>query len=462
MTRTTCKHVEAAVAAHVNSELSEDERAAIAVHLDVCESCRELAEVWQALPEVTREATLEPLTDELEQRLLRMEGGAPVDGPSTRSRPSAALLFALAAAVVLALGITIWLTLGSDPSNDEVGDPALVASTEARAGDPLVDDQGQNQLQPDAPDRRVLDIGPGIRIVVDDTAGIGLDGPGENPLAERVALERGCALVEVEAGDDGVELFLETPSGVVVAREAVFSVEVAASETAWIEVVEGLVYALDSDGEEIHARLSAGEHASLDDLRSGTTPVTTGEDGADPNVAKLELQPGPVELEPTLDELLKQARAHRKARDFARATASYERLITSYPGSAAARTSLVALGQMELGSMGRAGSALSHFEAYLDAAPGGALAEEARAGKVRALARLSRTRGLIRAVSDYLRAHPGGRATSEMLRRRADAHRRLGSCAEAIRDYRRVVDRWPGSTEAELAAKGLDACSTAP
>ena len=77
---------------------------------------------------------------------------------------------------------------------------------------------------------------------------------------------------------------------------------------------------------------------------------------------------------------------------------------------------------------------LTDFEAYLRIAPRGVLAEEARAGRARARARLGRTRGLISAATEYLRAHPNGRAASEMIRRRADARRQSGACASTRTD----------------------------
>ncbi|MBW2277194.1 MAG: tetratricopeptide repeat protein [Deltaproteobacteria bacterium] len=443
MRRTTCRQVEASIAAYTNSELSADERAAIAVHLDVCESCRELAETWTALPTVTREAEI----------------GDHTQGPRARADRRPPIGIALAAAIALALGVTIWLALDQNTSSDEIDNIAEAALADARTEGSALGDGPRTQLAIDGRGRRVLDVGHGTRMILDDSARARLEPCVGDTSVDRAALESGSAVVEVGSSERDVELIVETPAGFVLAREAVYSLEVAADETVWVRVAEGVVFTRDSAG-EIAEVLSAGQQVHLKVSANPTADEI--EDGRGLIADQSAFERGTGGAAPPLDELLKQARAHRKARDFERAAASYNRLIKTFPGSATAKSSLVALGQMELGSMGRAESALAHFDAYLNAAPGGVLAEEARAGKVRAQARLGRTRGLISTASDYLRAHPKGRAASEMLRRRADARRQIGTCADAIRDYRQVLDRWPGSTEAELAAKGLDACSTAP
>ncbi len=162
--------------------------------------------------------------------------------------------------------------------------------------------------------------------------------------------------------------------------------------------------------------------------------------------------------EKTIEILVKLAQAHRRAKAFRDASDVYHQLIESYPGSRAAANSLVALGQMELSIMNRAEDALSHFTSYLSGSPAGVLAEEARAGRVRALSRLVRHREVIVAAAEYFWAHPRGSAAAEMLRRRADAHKREGDCKQAAQYYREVLRLWPNSKEARNAQAGLAGC----
>jgi len=478
MRRPSCSQVEASIAAYAADELSTDERAAIAVHLDVCESCRDLADVWRALPRVAREAELEPLSPSAERRLLRADVGASPAPPAKISRWRAALGLGLAAAVALALGVVLWLSRPGDGAPDGVaaGDRGAQAGPAMSSSAPGF--RAQTRLALADGGARVFDIGLGARLVAGDMARLRLDPCTGNPSTVRASLAAGYAAVEIAPLWRGTELVVETPAGIVTAREAVFSLEVASTDTAWVRVIAGQVYvlpkALGGPAEPVAAGQQAilgrgpASAASPDDLTgdlafldAAAPRATLGRD-TEKTAAQPTFESGLAGAALPLEDLLRQAREFRQDRDFERAAASYKRLIRMYPASATARSSLVSLGQMELGSMGRAEAALGHFEAYLAAEPAGVLAEEARAGRARAHARLGSSKMLIRSASEYLRAHPDGRAASEMLRRRADAHRQTGRCVDAIRDYRRVLDRWPGSTEAELAAKGLDACAGAP
>ena len=119
-------------------------------------------------------------------------------------------------------------------------------------------------------------------------------------------------------------------------------------------------------------------------------------------------------------------------------------------------------GQLELTELGSPESALEQFEAYLERAPRGALAEEARLGAARAHHLVGHPRDVIAATTRYLEHHPGGYAGAEMMRRRADARRALGDCGGAVDDYRRLQTWWPASREYQRAQSGLAACGAAP
>jgi TolA-binding protein len=122
----------------------------------------------------------------------------------------------------------------------------------------------------------------------------------------------------------------------------------------------------------------------------------------------------------------------------------------------------VALGQLELSALGKPAAALGRFDDYLQRSPKGALAAEARVGRVRTLARLGHVSQLEPAARDYLSAHPAGRAAPEMHRRIGDARAKSGNCSGAIAEYKLVVERWPTSPQAERARAGLDSCGDVP
>ncbi len=108
----------------------------------------------------------------------------------------------------------------------------------------------------------------------------------------------------------------------------------------------------------------------------------------------------------TAKELLANARHDASAGAWAAAAAKYRQLRRSFPKSAEAHTVLVALGDIERLRLGNNAAALRAYSAYLRS--GGALAQEARSGKARALRALGRTAEERAALSDYLRAHPKG------------------------------------------------------
>lgn len=105
----------------------------------------------------------------------------------------------------------------------------------------------------------------------------------------------------------------------------------------------------------------------------------------------------------TASQMLAEARALANAGALARAVAAYDALRRAHPDSADANAANVSIGELQL-RRGRAREALRAFERYLER--GGALAEEARWGRVRALDALGRTDARNRAIDQFLAAHP--------------------------------------------------------
>jgi TolA-binding protein len=103
-------------------------------------------------------------------------------------------------------------------------------------------------------------------------------------------------------------------------------------------------------------------------------------------------------------ELLSRARALRAAGRSADAAGAYRRLLSAYPRSAEARASLVSLGELLLSELGDPAGALRSFDSYLKTA--GALAPEARYGRIRALGKLGRLAAERAAIEQFLLDYP--------------------------------------------------------
>jgi tetratricopeptide (TPR) repeat protein len=125
-----------------------------------------------------------------------------------------------------------------------------------------------------------------------------------------------------------------------------------------------------------------------------------------------------------IDRLLSDARAARARGEHARARALYARVARLAPGTPAAAVADVAIGLMlvERAGGGDARAALEAFDRYLAVAPGGALREEAIAGRARSLERLGERARAISAWQDVLAQYPHS-PQAPLARRRLDALR---------------------------------------
>jgi outer membrane protein assembly factor BamD (BamD/ComL family) len=117
--------------------------------------------------------------------------------------------------------------------------------------------------------------------------------------------------------------------------------------------------------------------------------------------------------------LLNEARALLRQGRWAKAASSYRRLRQLHPKSSEARTVAVALGQLELDRLGQPQAAKNSFQNYLDAG-GGALSQEARYGKLRALRALGERSAEREAIHQYLALYPAS-ANAPALERRKSA-----------------------------------------
>lgn len=144
--------------------------------------------------------------------------------------------------------------------------------------------------------------------------------------------------------------------------------------------------------------------ARLQGTASEPDQAEAGESTAEPAapVASTKARPRPS---PRADPgtMLSAARRLRGAGKNTKAAHAYAALLSAHPKSAEANAARVSLGQLRL-EAGRAKAALALFNKYL--ARGGALAEEALWGKIKALHAMHRKRDLGRAVAELERRFP--------------------------------------------------------
>lgn len=175
------------------------------------------------------------------------------------------------------------------------------------------------------------------------------------------------------------------------------------------------------------AELAAGERVAIATAAAAATPDPAAPTELAPLLAEaprasassaatppVQLQappPTPTDRRPTrvapvasAGEMLAAARALANAKATSRALAAYEALRRAHPESAEAHAANVSIGELQLRRR-RFAAALTAFGRYLER--GGALAEEARWGRVRALDGLGRAAARDTAIEALLAAHPG-------------------------------------------------------
>lgn len=158
---------------------------------------------------------------------------------------------------------------------------------------------------------------------------------------------------------------------------------------------------------EVVAREGLDLEAGRTLRRSYDLAVARGEAAdASPGAARGGEEPTRGSAGPSAQELLQAAQARRAQRDLSGAAEAYRRLLAAHPDSPEARASLVSLGQLELGSLGRPAVALELFDRYLDSDARGALAQEALHGRARALRALGRPTEERAALETFLQRFP--------------------------------------------------------
>lgn len=138
----------------------------------------------------------------------------------------------------------------------------------------------------------------------------------------------------------------------------------------------------------------------------------------DAPVAPRPAAPPAKSTEQTAD-LLREANRLRARGQWAEAAATYRKVIDLGPDAAEAYPADVALGNLDL-QQGRPLPALARYEHALAKHPGGALSEEARWGKARALRTAGRTAEERAALEDFRKHHPDSPLASVAAQRLAE------------------------------------------
>lgn len=433
----------------IGEAVESDELERAARHREDCPDCRLEREALDALVADGTSGALPELDDLAKQRMVdalmaasQSGAGEPAEShrrlvdavPAARSRA----VWLAAAIVAAAAGLTLVIVwqAGALSSGEQGGARPVAAPTAAPiAGSELVVLGGEVRIGSGPAEKRA-EILDGEEIETDDgRAAFGLPGGiavwvgrdatlrvfERDARRHEVALERGEILVVVEPGRRRLPFVVATPRGLIEVRGTVFSVSATEADVA-VGLYRGAVELVRigedpwrlSEGNAAHLRagreqrrISASETAAArrqlaDLVESGLVseqivlaePDPAG--GAEPSAAQ-ESTPGEL-LDPeatgggipTLQGLRSEVQAHRRAGRWKAAAESYRSIIKHYPKSGEARTSLVALGQLELEKLGRPGEAVKLFTRYLAGGGRGALAPEAVWGRARAFRALGR------------------------------------------------------------------------
>ncbi len=503
-----CREVEDRFDSFIEGELPEAERISVEMHLGTCLKCRESLALWKGFLHSARNEDPVPLSPMPERRLAI--AAANEREPETQSVNWRRRALVSCGAAVAAMVALVFVLQG--------GEVPVVEKHE----DPAAEPPGEEQLVATRTDgRRVIPVSPGTNLWLGKNADVRVVTMRRG--IARFSLKAGRVVAQVKAPVPGYRFIVVTPSGEVEAKGTVFSVEVTHDGEERARVIHGVVEVRKTpeagEASALPLTLRAGDEGTVggeapvrsektaiqvdmclltgcDDVSSLDVAYLFGEADAveRPEIAR-DLEPevirdmepeiasgagesrvkrrGPnsgglnTKGEPTaivdetelLDTLVSLALARRKAGKYSFAAETYRELIKQYPRSEAAKNALVSLGQLEFVELGRPHKALIYFEKYLSRAPKGFLAEEARLGQVRACDRLGKIDAVERAASAYLKAHPGGYAGAEVLRRRGDAKRKRGDCQGAMVDYHELKTRWPSSRQNKRAAKGIKACN---
>jgi TolA-binding protein len=464
-----CEEARRWLEARSDGSLGDDEASALDVHLAICSDCQGHVGLLDAIESTLRDGPLPGLTAEMEARFL--------SGQPSRARRSTLVWPAVAVAAAAVLVFSLRPAPEATPSV-----PATAVATSVLAVEEPV------EALPEAPPELVAGAADGTALYLTSDAVIATQSNGAREA--HFVLERGSAVAVVGANEPGFRFRVETATSIVTATGTIFSVQVWADGRERYRVLEGSVEVAEKGSDDPPIALEAGfdlepgmrsprrsaaaaMHADLGLARWQDRPAEMyvgelnrrlGLEAAARTPEAVEVVRKPAKTAKaarSLDELYRAARKHQLSRDFDAATAAHEEIVRSHPDDRGAWLSHVALGQMRL-QVGQATASLEHFGRYLELAPEGTLAEEARFGRVGAARELGRSEDVVAWATDYLSEHPNTVGGAEVLRARADAHRASGERARAEGDYRAIIAAWPDTSQATHAHVALAGGASAP
>ncbi len=342
---------------------------------------------------------------------------SPASDPSTTRSRSAWMIGGVAAAAAAAL---LWLGLGGSTDRDPTGDtqPMARAGTVTESAEASPSDGG---APPRADEGSESDIVASPPTVIVHSGRLVPEG-GEPLLAS--AEFRGTARVDSDEGclalgpttacfERGARLSVgETLDHITILEGRGTIVAPPQATTALFVEVAGDRYSVDAPvtiETTVHSRSSArvaiveGQVTLVDaDGRAVTL-----EAGA----IRGKLKPTRQVAPPDAKSLLSKARASRSAGDRAAAISAYEKLRRFHPDSPVTKAAMVSLGDLYLDAA-KPSDALRCFSRYLQ--KGGALAQEAHIGRIKALLALGRKKKAQNAIAAFRERYPSSRYADQL------------------------------------------------
>lgn len=389
--------------------------------------------------EGTTEAKKLPLVSDEgapEAKKLPLARPAPVVELAPR-RKALALSAGLAAALAVAAALAIWLGRGEAERHepfavlDTLEGDVTVDGTPARAGARL--SRGA-KLRVGSAGRACLAFDAGhVRSCVGRESELWVENA--RPSERQLWLAKGVVVSALDKLPEGHHFGVLSARGRARVTGTVFSVSTADERTI-VRVHEGSVEvsspgsqaAALAVGREVDLGLAAerpirsedrerelalvgvtlprhGETApSAPTAATATTEASSAATAPSASVTPAEPQGQPVKPA-TAAEMLAKARAARAQGNPKEAAEGYRRLMSVHPKSAEAHAALLSLAELQLGPLGDPGGALKSYDAYLRGG-GGAVAQEARYGRILALRRLGRSAEERAAIDEFVKAYP--------------------------------------------------------